>query len=167
LDYRLRARAVHRAIIAVRGGTPPPVYLNTPEWDHVPWEQAIVDGRSAAVVPQLLLQELAAIESQILSERRNPGRQLTLTLRKNEDLWAFDEVTYIINLWIVEYPDWTPALVARQTARLEHNTPIPVPAQCPRSVPRAHLVVPDPTAPSVLPQEMVKVPALPILLQWN
>jgi hypothetical protein len=36
IDYRLGALAVHRTSVAVRGGTPPPVYLNTPEWDLVP-----------------------------------------------------------------------------------------------------------------------------------
>jgi hypothetical protein len=75
LGYHLRAQAVHRAFIAVRGRTPPPTYSNTPEWELVPWELAVIDGRSSAVVVQLLLQELSVLESLVIDQSWYFGRQ--------------------------------------------------------------------------------------------
>jgi hypothetical protein len=53
----------------------------------------------------------------------------------------------LINVSIVEYLASTPTIVAHKMVRRQHNAPTNVDAQRPRSIPRAHLVVPDPPAP--------------------
>jgi hypothetical protein len=103
LNYCLRAQAGHGAFILVRGGVRPPEYSNHPAWGYVSWEQAIIDGRSVAVVVYLLLQELSLLVVPD-GESWAPGRQNTLVLRKRQELQTFDEVNHLVNLWLAEFP---------------------------------------------------------------
>jgi hypothetical protein len=145
LHYKDRALAVHRKFTRVRGcgflredRSAPPYCVLTE------WEQAIVNGRSSAVVLHLLDCERAALED-CIEGQWSSGRILAAERKKREEVQAFDEVNRLILKWVDCVPDWTPALAAFQ----QENLQLPdgrsqLPARRPRVPVRPTPAPPDP-----------------------
>lgn len=146
---RDRARAVYKCFLQVRGFAVPVQFVESPAWDLTDWEQAIVDGRASAVVNHLLLQEVAELEfrSRNFSWRRGPGGSVVIQRHKRDEFETFDAVNHLINLNLVEFPDWTPALARYQSLHLVRPAVSPILGALVRSptrlpLHRQHVIIP-------------------------
>ena len=149
LRPRERARAVYKCFLQVRGFAVPVQFVKSPDWVLNDWEQAIVDGRTSAVVNHLLLQEVAELEfrSRNYAWRRGPGGSVVVQRHKRDEFETFDEVNHLINLHLAEFPDWTPALARYQSLRIVRPVASPVlaaQARSPTRLPlrRQHVIIP-------------------------
>jgi hypothetical protein len=118
LHFTERALAVHREFTLVRGC--PFLREHQAASENcllTEWEQAIVDGRSYAIVVHLLNRELASFGDCIGGPRARRNHR-TARRKKAEEVLTFDEVNRLILKWSVLAPDWTPALSEYQREKL-------------------------------------------------
>jgi hypothetical protein len=159
LPYKERALAVHRGFIRVRGcallrehtSAPPNCILSN-------WEQAIVDGRSTAVVLHLLNYDLGGFED-VIELRSSVRKVLAAEHRKSEAVRAFEEINQVIVKWIDLVPDWTPALASFQEETLQRSDGrSQLPTRRPRIPVRPQRACsPGHQVPSLAPQQAAQV----------
>jgi hypothetical protein len=121
LPYEERALPVHREFTRVRGCELLPEHRSASQNCILSaWEQAIVEGRSPAVVRRLLNSELAGCDDVI--EHSSSFRKVRAAeLRRREAVQAFDEINRLILKWSVRIPNWTPALALFQRETLQRS----------------------------------------------
>ena len=144
---RERARIIYKDFLLVRGYIPPVEFRNTPEWRLVSWEQALVDGRTSAVVNHLLLQEVTEISFRSTghSWRCGPGGSRLVHQYLRNEFVTYDEVNHLINLHLDEFSDWSPALAAYQAVHLAQpvvSIPASRPPLSPLPAQRQHVLIP-------------------------